>query len=197
MSMETFDEEELPPDVTPWHADLNDRQRRFVEEYAADYNATQAAVRSGFSDKESSSAVIGSRLLRNVKVRKAIDAFLDLHSMTTGEALQRLTDMARGSVEPFIETYGRGFKLDLSSDAAKASLHLIKEIGSTANGPYIKLHDAKDAVKTILQVRGKLINKTELTGADGGPIKTEPDYANMTDEQLYAIIARKSSPADS
>jgi phage terminase small subunit len=47
------------------------KRKRFVEEYSVDCNGTQAAVRAGCSLK--TDAVQGSRLLRNAKVRGAID----------------------------------------------------------------------------------------------------------------------------
>src|SRR4051794_7284774 len=49
---------------------LNDRQRRFVEQYLVDLNATQAAIRSGYSVATASEQA--SRLLANVKVAAAI-----------------------------------------------------------------------------------------------------------------------------
>lgn len=150
-------DDELQPDPAPWHTGLNDRQRRFVEEYSLDWNATQAAVRAGYS--VDTARQMGTENLSKPVIRAAIDTFLDLHTMSTGEALRRLTDMGRASIEPFIETYGRGFKLDLSTDEAKAGMHLIKEIGSTVNGPYIKLHDSKDAIFKLMQIRGKVSEK--------------------------------------
>src|SRR3954471_4710859 len=49
---------------------LNDRQRRFVEHYLVDLNATQAAIRAGYSAATASEQA--SRLLANVKVAAAI-----------------------------------------------------------------------------------------------------------------------------
>src|SRR5205085_1104724 len=49
---------------------LNDRQARFVAEYLVDLNATQAAIRAGYSARTAYSA--GERLLRNVEVAAAI-----------------------------------------------------------------------------------------------------------------------------
>jgi phage terminase small subunit len=49
---------------------LNLRQQRFVAEYLTDFNATQAAIRSGYSAHTASSQ--GERLLRNVEVAAAI-----------------------------------------------------------------------------------------------------------------------------
>lgn len=51
---------------------MNARQSLFVEEYLKDLNATQAAIRAGYSAKTAESQ--GSRLLTNVKIKKAIKA---------------------------------------------------------------------------------------------------------------------------
>ena len=45
---------------------LNDKQRRFVAEYLIDLNATQAAIRAGYSKKTAGSQ--GQRLLTNVEI---------------------------------------------------------------------------------------------------------------------------------
>lgn len=49
---------------------LNERQKQFCEEYIVDLNATQAAIRAGYSEKTAASTA--ARLLRNVKVQKYI-----------------------------------------------------------------------------------------------------------------------------
>ena len=52
-------------------ADLTDKQAAFVREYPVDRNATQAAIRAGYSAKTANQA--GSRLLANAKVSRAIN----------------------------------------------------------------------------------------------------------------------------
>ena len=52
-------------------ANLTPKQQRFVEEYLIDLNATQAAIRAGYSEKTARS--IGQRLLTNVDIQKAIE----------------------------------------------------------------------------------------------------------------------------
>ena len=49
---------------------LTDKQKRFCEEYLIDLNATQAAIRAGYSPKTAEKTA--SRLLRNVKVQEYI-----------------------------------------------------------------------------------------------------------------------------
>lgn len=51
-------------------AKLTPKQQAFVQEYILDFNATQAAIRAGYSKKTASSQ--GERLLRNVEVSKAL-----------------------------------------------------------------------------------------------------------------------------
>lgn len=51
---------------------LTPKQARFVEEYLIDLNATQAAIRAGYSAR--SAEVTGSRTLSNAKVAAAIAA---------------------------------------------------------------------------------------------------------------------------
>ena len=50
---------------------LNDRQTRFVQEYCKDFNATQAAIRAGYSEKTAGSQ--GHDLLKNPEIEEAIE----------------------------------------------------------------------------------------------------------------------------
>lgn len=49
---------------------MNDKQERFALEYQKDCNATQAAIRAGYSEKTAYSQ--GQRLLKNVEVQNAL-----------------------------------------------------------------------------------------------------------------------------
>ena len=49
---------------------LSEKQRRFVEEYIKDYNATQAALRAGYSKKTASTS--GYRNTKNDEIKEAI-----------------------------------------------------------------------------------------------------------------------------
>jgi phage terminase small subunit len=72
----------------------DDRAARFSQEYAKDFNATQAAIRSGYAAK--GAHVTASRLLRRPKVRAAIDAILAKAAQATGITVERtLKEIAR------------------------------------------------------------------------------------------------------
>ena len=61
---------------------LTEKQRMFVEEYLIDLNATQAAIRAGYSAKTADQQ--GSRMLANVKVQQAIAERMAERSKRTG-----------------------------------------------------------------------------------------------------------------
>jgi phage terminase small subunit len=73
---------------------LNSQQQRFVEEYLVDLNATQAAIRAGYSEDTAGSQ--GGRLLKNVEIGKAIaDAMAERSVRTRVTADRVLTELAR------------------------------------------------------------------------------------------------------
>lgn len=53
-------------------AELTPKQARFVEEYLIDLNATQAAIRAGYSERTAEK--IGSENLKKPEIKAAIDA---------------------------------------------------------------------------------------------------------------------------
>ena len=77
---------------------LNDRQGLFVSEYIKDMNATQAAIRAGYSQKTAYSQ--GQRLLKNVEIKKAVEELLDAlrknNIADTVEIEEYLTSVMRG-----------------------------------------------------------------------------------------------------
>lgn len=67
---------------------LSAKQQRFVEEYLVDFNATQAAIRAGYSPRSADSQ--GSRLLKNRKVSRAIQERMAELSRRTGVTAERI-----------------------------------------------------------------------------------------------------------
>lgn len=63
------------------HADLTPKQRRFVEEYLVDLNATQAAIRAGYS--RATARAIGHELLTKPNIAAAVAAGQDERSRRT------------------------------------------------------------------------------------------------------------------
>ena len=80
---------------------MNERQKRFADEYIKSGNATESALKAGYSEKTSYS--IGQRLLKNVEVKAYIDEQVekirDETIMDAKEALAILSSIARGERE--------------------------------------------------------------------------------------------------
>jgi len=75
-------------------AKLTAKQQRFVEEYLIDLNATQAAIRAGYSPKYADRE--GSRLVDNCRVSEAISRVMAERSKRTGINADRiLIEMAK------------------------------------------------------------------------------------------------------
>ena len=142
------------------------KQRAFIDEYLIDFNATQAAIRAGYSEK--TARQIGSKLLSIIDIKQEIKQRLDERAMSADEAIDRLTEMARGSLDEFYvwgeESNRPYFDLRAAKEAGK--FHLIKKLKRDSSGKVeIELHDPKDAIDKLLKVHGSYApNKHEHSG---------------------------------
>lgn len=77
---------------------MNAKQKRFCDEYLIDCNATQAAIRAGYSPKVA--RITAAKLLTNTNIKGYIDEQLErLHTEKTADAqevLEYLTAVLRG-----------------------------------------------------------------------------------------------------
>ena len=68
--------------LPPKSGNLSPKRQRFVDEYLKDLNATQAAIRAGYSEK--SAQTQSSALLLNPMVKKAVDEALAKRAQKVG-----------------------------------------------------------------------------------------------------------------
>lgn len=141
---------------------LNERQKRFVEEYIQTGNISESAKRAGYSARIA--AVVGSEVLRNPKVKAAIDSRLkELEServATTQEIQEYLTAVMRGELEEEVVVnvgVGKGYT---RADKIKA------QVGAK---------DRTKAAELLAKVRGMFINKSELEVTGNLPIVIKDD----------------------
>ena len=92
---------------------LNDKQKLFYKEYLIDSNATQAAIRAGYSKKTAYSQ--GQRLLKHVEGRRFMQELMAEKEKKLiadqDEVLKYLTSVLRGesqSTEIIVEGVGMG-----------------------------------------------------------------------------------------
>ena len=77
---------------------LTKKQKRFIDEYLIDLNATQAAIRAGYSEKTARS--VGAENLTKPDIKKAVEEALEaIHTAKAADAqevLEYLTSVLRG-----------------------------------------------------------------------------------------------------
>lgn len=159
---------------------LAPKQQRFVKEYLIDLNATQAAIRAGYSEK--TAAEQGARLLINVKVASAIEHAkqkrVERTEIDADYVLRRLVEIDQmdaldilkddGSVKPVSE-WPKTWRQFLSGYDI---VHMKADDNVEA---FIKKIKWPDKVKN-LELMGKHVSvqafkeKLEHTGKDGAPL---------------------------
>lgn len=145
---------------------LNRKQSLFVDEYLRDMNATQAAMRAGYSKRSAYS--IGSENLRKPEIAAEIQRRLDEKKMTADEGLVRLSEMARADISEFIKPGGA-----INWEVVQKKGYLVKKIRHNAGkNSEIELHDAQRALELIGKAhrlfveRSEVDNKLKVVGLD-------------------------------
>jgi phage terminase small subunit len=103
---------------------LNNRQKKFADEYMKDLNAKQAAIRAGYS--QASAAVIGYENLRKPEIKTYLDEKLSEMCLGSQEAIKLISDIATSSLNDYFV-----IKMVEHTPRVKKSLRLlIKELES-------------------------------------------------------------------
>jgi phage terminase small subunit len=152
--------------------ELEPQQRRFVQEYLKDFNATAAAVRAGYSAKTARQQ--GSRLLQQKPVKDTILAgqlrLADGARDSVAEFRNRLTSMAFPSVTDFLDEKGNLLPPYRWPPGAEQALQSLK-VRSSDDGTTVvklKLHNRPRAlarVKALVDaIDNKLLSDEERNG---------------------------------
>lgn len=104
---------------------LTTKQKLFADFYVGEarFNATKAAVLSGYSEKTAKS--IGSENLTKPDIQAYIDTRLKELTLGANEVLARLTDIANGSIEDVLDESGN---FDYKTAKKTGKLPLLKKL---------------------------------------------------------------------
>ena len=149
---------------------LTPRQQRFVEEYLADLNATQAAIRAGYAT--SGASVEGTRLLANARIATAVAKRQAERSRQTGisaeRVLQEIARLAFADMGDFAR-WGPGGVTFLASDQVdtKAVREVTETLTVTPAGSEIrrislKLHDKRAALVDLAKHLGLITERIQI-----------------------------------
>lgn len=150
-------------------AGLTDKQEAFIAHYVECLNGSEAARRAGYSPHTADN--IAWENLGKQEIRSRIDEVLRAQRLSADDVITILRRHATASPAAFVQVVEREddegnvrqcLEIDLTSDRAQASLHLVKELRFDANGlPVLKLHDAQAAAVHLAKIAGLFIEKVE------------------------------------
>jgi phage terminase small subunit len=173
---------------------LSKKQRVFIEEYLKCWNATEAARRAGYSERYLHTNA--SKLLQNTTIAEKIQERLNEKAMSADEVLTRLADMARGSIEDFIDLKP-GIKspfLDLSKAQEMGLLHLIKKLKYNAQGKLeIELHDAQAALALLGKHHKLFTEKVEVVGLEDVLRSLPAEFSDAVRQSLAELVRQERS----
>ena len=155
---------------------LTEMQKQFVAEYLVDLNATQAAIRAGYSDRTAHSQ--GPRLLENVEIKKLIAAAMEKRGerteVTADRVIEELAKLAFFDVRNMFNDEGKPKEISELDDVTAACIagldvqDSFEYVGDTKvfNGytKKYKLADKKAALEALGRHLGIFNDKLQISG---------------------------------
>jgi phage terminase small subunit len=169
---------------------LTPKQKRFIEEYLIDLNATRAAIAAGY--KEHTAARTGSENLQKPDIQEALQEAIQARSERTGitadRVLEELWHIATDDIKNYLDFRSEkqvvaedldgepiiGYKpiVDLK-DSRTIDTRNISEISCTKDGSFkFKMYCKDVALVNVGKHLGMFTDKLELTGKNGGALET-------------------------
>ena len=158
---------------------LTPKQRRFIDEYLIDLNATQAAIRAGYSEKTAYS--IGLQNLKKLEIQAEIqkrrNRLQNKLEITQERVLQELAAIAFANGSDYAKVVNTGLlptvEMIPTDELPPEKLPAIAGIKANQYGVEVKLHDKVKA----LELLGKYLGTF-----DGGPAQEQ------TENNLFEAI---------
>ncbi len=172
-------------------AELTPRQRRFVDEYLIDLNATAAARRAGYSEKNVHS--YGTRLVKLPHVAAAIAAAKSERAarthVTQDMVIAEYARLAFADIREFVDWGPDGVVLKPSDELDDEQARCIAEVTETrtqhGGSRRVKLHDKKGALDALARHLGMFADHTAAEAPREFTIvfAEEEEHGGADDEQ--------------
>lgn len=172
-------------------AKLNDKQKRFVDEYLVDLNATAAAKRAGYSEKTARSQ--GQRLLTHVDIQAAIQKrqarLRGKLEITQERVLDELAAIAFANGTDFATITHNGLvRLTPTDEVSEEKKKAVAAIKEGQYGTEIKLHDKVRA----LELLGKHLGVFDANNGSGN--EQENNIFEVIDQSTREEIGTDDIP---
>lgn len=156
---------------------MNTKQNAFAVEYVKDRNATQAAIRAGYSEKTAYSQ--GNRLLKNDEVKEIIkeleDAAAARSAITQDMVIKELARIAFNDPRKLFDDYGHPKDITTLDDdiaAALASVDIFEEFSYNGDTReligYTKKYKWSDKLRALEMLGkhlGMFTDKVQMSGS--------------------------------
>ncbi len=187
---------------------LNEKQIRFIEAMLIEPDAKAAYIAAGYKARGSAAEANASRLLRNDKVKNALQAARNARAerteITADKVLKELALIGFSNMADYAKWAGEGAYFYDSDDLTREQAAAVAEVSSkkttrkTQNDDDVetveiklKLHDKKGALVDIGRHLGMFTDKLEHSG------KIEHDFEGAKDElaaRLQRLVESSTEP---
>jgi phage terminase small subunit len=154
---------------------MTPRQRRFVDEYLADPNGHQAALRAGYKPRCARQAVTG--LLKRPEVAEAIRqgmaAKAERLRIDTDRVLLEIARIAFADIGRLADWGPDGLTLTPKREISADDRAAIAELGAGSAGPRLRLHNKQRALENIARHLG-LFGRTAARFVPSRPADARP-----------------------
>jgi len=133
------------------------KKRAFIENYLRLWQGDKAAVAAGYSVK--TARKIANNLLREARVKSAIEARLAELKMGADEILTRLSEQGRANPGDFFAEDG-----EPDWEHIRSHGHLIKSISQTRYGWRIEVYDGQNALIQMGRAAGLFTERHVISG---------------------------------
>lgn len=166
---------------------LTAKQQLFVEEYLIDLNATQAAIRSGYSER--TARKIGNENLTKpdiaIKIQEAMNNRSKRTEITADMVLKEYAKLGFSNITDYLSVEVKLVTVDRDSEGKPITelqqvvsifetdmvpedkMRAVAEIKQTKEGIALKLHDKKGALDSMARHLGMFLDKVEHSGNVG------------------------------
>ena len=145
---------------------LTDKQKKFIDEYLVDLNATQAAIRAGY--KEKAAYRTGAENLRKPQIQEEIQKRMEERQkrteITQDMVLQELAAIAFDRATDYVSVMGGMVQVKDTDQLSDSQIAAIAGIKETQNGIEVKLGSKEKTLELLGRHLGMWNDKINVEG---------------------------------
>lgn len=145
---------------------LTDKQKKFIDEYLVDLNATQAAIRAGY--KEKAAYRTGAENLRKPQIQEEIQKRMEDRQkrteITQDMVLQELAAIAFARATDYVSVRDGMVQVKDTDQLSDSQIAAIAGIKETQNGIEVKLGSKEKTLELLGRHLGMWNDKLDMAG---------------------------------